>query len=211
MDNDGKSRAKIKRNPFCVRTDFRGVKEKMTQTDIGFDTGKLLWFIMSFTDNRIFLGQQLVKDGNIKLDRVLCDSYAWGPNVNGGESPTISHGRLRFSEGKVDIERSDAIAESIKITGMADKLQFMEFNPSIIRVQYNIPSMDWTLEMDGNKYVTMNLVGVLSGDLAKEKKRFVIEKPQSVLYSNAITIINSNLEIKPTSNSLNRCLTAPPS
>lgn len=183
----------------------------MTQTDIGFDTTKKLWFLQSFTDNRQFLGLQLVKDSNMTLDKVLCDTYAWPANPQTGESPTISHGRFRFSEGDIDIKRNDAIAQSIKITGLNPILQFMEFTPKKIIVQYNLPSMDWTLEMDGNKFVTMNLVGILTGTLMKEKLRFVIEEPDSVLYSNAITIINSNLKIKPVSNTLNRCLSEPPS
>lgn len=183
----------------------------MTQTDIGFDTGKKLWFIQSWTDNRIFLGLQLVKDSNIKLNNVLCDTYAWAPNTQAGESATTSHGRFRFSEGDIEIKRDDAIAQSIKIKGLNDTLQLIEFNPNKIIVQYNLPSMDWTLDMDGNRFITMNLVGVLTGSLLKEKLRFVIENPKSVLYSSAITIINSNLMVRQASNNVNQCLTGPQS
>lgn len=184
----------------------------MTQTDIGFDTVKKLWFIQSFTDNRQFLGLQLIQDANLKLDKVLCDSYAWGANAQAGESVTMSHGRLRFSEGKIDIDRTDAIAKAVTIKGENPVIQFMEMTPKKIIIQFNLPSMDWTLEMDGNKYITMNLVGILTGGLMKDKLRFIIESPKSVLYSNAITIINSNLQIRPKpSNISGRCLSGPPS
>ncbi|GAG27041.1 unnamed protein product, partial [marine sediment metagenome] len=43
----------------------------MSQTDIGFETAKKLWYIKSWTNNRQFLGVQLVHNSNINLIDVV--------------------------------------------------------------------------------------------------------------------------------------------
>jgi len=166
----------------------------MTQTDIGYDTKKKKWYIESYTPNREFLGVQLVHDSNIKLESVIGDTYAWNPSPN--EHTERSQGRMRFfDQDKCEIHKSGAVADSIKITGQY-QLKFQEIKTeNDVAVFYNIPTMDWTLVIDGGKYVTQNMVFELTGELSEQRKNFIIKNPKSILYSPILTLLNSNLEV----------------
>jgi len=64
----------------------------MGQFDLGFDTGKRLWFIQGAGPTRHMLSTIFVKDSNIDLDHVMIDCYAWAEPTN----YKASHGRMRF-------------------------------------------------------------------------------------------------------------------
>jgi hypothetical protein len=55
--------------------------------------------------------------------------------------------------------------------------------------------MDWTITIDGQNYITRNIVGKVTGGLLNDRKRFVIEQPCTVMYSKQITLIDSNLGV----------------
>jgi hypothetical protein len=162
----------------------------MTQTDIGFETSKELWYIESFSDNRQFLGVQLVRGANIRLEDVIVDTYAWKHE----KYANASQGRLRFFDDICTIEKHGAIADSILVEGASDFV-FTRLPAGDIEVKFNLESMDWTLTIGGIDYVTRNFAGKVSGGLLSDRKRFVIEQPESVLHSKDITIINSNLAL----------------
>jgi hypothetical protein len=162
----------------------------MTQTDIGFETARKLWYIESLTDNRQFLGVQLVKDSNIQLDNVIVDTYAWKHE----KYSNASNGRLRFFDDPVTIVKTGAIADSIVVEGDSDFV-FTKLPAGDVEVKFNLESMDWTITIDGEDYVTRNFAGKISGGLINDRKRFVIKQPESVLHSMEMTLINSNLEI----------------
>jgi hypothetical protein len=167
----------------------------VSQTDIGFETAKMLWYIKSFTDNRQFLGAQLVKDAQIRLEDVIVDTYAWAHD----KYVDASEGRLRFFDNPCTIEKSGGLADSVLVEGDED-FAFTKLPAGDIEIQFNLPTMDWTLHLNGQEHITRNLVGKVTGGLLHDnpggvpsRKRFVIEQPESVLYSKDITIINSNL------------------
>jgi hypothetical protein len=162
----------------------------MTQTDIGFETAKKLWYIKSFTNNRQFLGVQLVYDSNIKLDNVKIDTYAWAHE----KYPEASNGRLRFFDDKVSIEKHGSVADSILVEGETD-FTFTALPLAEIELQFNLPEMDWILTIGDKSVITRNLVGRLTGRLINDRKRFIIKQPESLLYSPEVTLINSNLRI----------------
>jgi hypothetical protein len=162
----------------------------MSQTDIGFDTGKELWYIRSLTDNRQFLGAQMVKNANIKLVDVIVDTYAWAHE----KYANASQGRLRFFDDKCIIEKHGAIADSILVEGDSE-FAFVQLPFGDIEVKFNLPTMDWTITIHGQDYITRNFAGKVTGGLLTERKRFVIEHPRTVMYSKDITLINSNLGI----------------
>jgi len=163
----------------------------MTQTDIGFDTGRKLWYIESSTDNRQFMGVQLVHDSNIKLDNVIIDSYAWRHE----KYPDASQGRIRFFDDTCTISKHGSVADSILVEGDKD-YTLKKLPEGNVYIRFNLPTMDWTLKVQDKEYVTRNFSGKIDGELLKNTKRFMIFNPKSVLYSKEITLINSNLEIK---------------
>lgn len=162
----------------------------MTQTDIGFETVKKLWYIKSWTNNRQFLGVQMVYDANIQLRDVVADTYAW----DHPKYENASNGRLRFFDDKVSIEKHGSVADSILVEGNRD-FSFIELPLAEIELQFNLPDMDWILTIEGKSYITRNLVGRMTGKLIVTRKRFVIERPTSLLYSPDVTLINSNLGV----------------
>jgi len=166
----------------------------MTQTDIGFDTQKKLWYIESQTDNRQNLGAQLVLDANINLQNVIVDTYAWKHD----RELTSSHGRVRFFDNdQCTINKKSAVADSIDIKGESSNFDFHNFGVGQdVILKFNLPTMDWTITIAGNDYITKNIAGNVNAKIRKDKLRFIIKRPKSVLYSQVITIINSNLEIK---------------
>jgi hypothetical protein len=167
----------------------------MTQTDIGYDTKKKLWYIESYTPNREFLGVQLVHDANLKLENVIGDTYAWNPNPN--EATKISQGRLRFfDQDKCEIHKRGAVADSIKVTGQY-KLNFQEVKTEgDVAVFFNLESMNWSLMIGDGRYTTQNMVFEMTGELSEQRKNFIIKNPKSILYSPILTLVNSNLEIQ---------------
>lgn len=162
----------------------------MTQTDIGFATDRKLWYVKSWTNNRQFLGVQMVKNSNITLKNVIADTYAWAHE----KYADASNGRLRFFDDPVTIEKKGAIADSIVVEGDSDFV-FIQLPHGDIEVKFNLSDMDWTITIDGVDYVTRNFVGKMTGGMLNERKRFVISQPESVLYSSDVTLINSNLGI----------------
>lgn len=162
-----------------------------TQTDIGYETSKNLWYINDLTNTRQFLGVQLVKDSNIKLDNVIIDTYAWAHDRYGNSS----NGRVRFFDDMCVIKRQGAIADSIEVIG-SSKFNFIKLPSGDIEFKYNLETFDWTMTLQDKEYITRNITGLVSAHLLKERKRFVIEQPKSVLYSKEITLIDSNLGIE---------------
>jgi hypothetical protein len=162
----------------------------MSQTDIGFETVRKLWYIKSWTNNRQFLGVQMVRNSNIRLKNVIADTYAWAHE----KYADASNGRLRFFDDPVTIVKTGAVADSIVVEGDSDFV-FTKLPAGDVEVKFNLLDMDWTITINGTDYVTRNFVGKMTGRMLNERKRFVIELPSSVLHSKEVTIIDSNLGI----------------
>lgn len=162
-----------------------------SQFDIGFDTRKKLWFIEGSASTRWKNSMLLVKDSNIKLENVLVDSYCWADPQN----EIISHGRIRFYGGnKIEAKGDESVLDSIKVTGRSDKFKFIEIEAEKVLIKYNLPSMDWALNIDGTELITKDIKGLISGTLLKDKLRFEL-KGVKLLYSNLVTLINPELKI----------------
>ncbi len=157
----------------------------MGQTDIGFNTGLKKWFIQGMNDSRHVLGQVHLKDSNITLKNVVCDTYAWADQQQDG----LTHGRLRYYDGtKQEIQGTSALAESVKIEGDMQPFKFVKLHGKAI-LKYNIQNLSWSLIIDGNEYITKNIVGKISGTTQKDKIRFLIDE-SDFLFNTYITLIN---------------------
>lgn len=169
----------------------------MTQSDIGLDVQKGLWYLEGKTDNRIYLGVQLVSNGNINLENVMTDTYSWGAEK--GEKIDTSHGRLRIYDGnQCTIKRDHAVADEIDIKGQSNGFFFKELQKANedMTIKYVIPKMEWTIKIGKEFLVTKNIAGNISGTVIDKDKTFRVTKPKSVLYSQLITIVNSPLRVK---------------
>jgi hypothetical protein len=169
----------------------------MTQTDIGRDFEKGLWYLEGRTDNRVTLGAQLVDNGNINLENVMVDSISWGPVK--GDSIDKSHGRMRIYDGnECTMERTYAIADRFDIKGASDGFFFKQLqkHEDDLIIKFNLKSMDWTLTIGNESLITKNYAGNISGTINDEDFTFIVTKPKSVLYSQMITLINSPLRVK---------------
>ena len=163
-----------------------------SQFDLGFDTGKKLWFIQGFNPTRWGNGMIQVRDANIELKNVLCDTYSY-PDPR---TDTISHGRIRFYGGnKIETIGDESVFNSVKITGSDNKFNFIEIQGKKVLLKYNLPSMDWEIDIDGTKLITKDIKGPFTGTLLKDKLRFVL-KDVKILYSNLVTLIDPELEVK---------------
>jgi len=164
----------------------------LSQFDIGFDTGKKLWFVQGCGATRHILSTMFVRDSNITLKNVMCDTYAW-PEPN---AEHISHGRLRFYGGnKIAAKGDEAVLSEITVNGNGDKWHFIELHGKNVIIKYNLPSMDWELDIDGTKLISKDIKGLLTGTIQKDKLRFELHDVH-ILYSNIVSLIDPELKIK---------------
>ena len=163
-----------------------------SQFDLGFDTGKKLWFIEASGPTRWKDSTLYVKDANINLDHVMCDGYGWGDP----RSPDISHMRLRFYGGnKIESHGEESVLEEANITGPQNKFNFIEMKGNLVLIKAILPSMEWEIDVDGNKFITKDIKGPLSGTIMKNRLRFVLKNVR-LLYSNLVTLIDPELNVK---------------
>jgi len=163
-----------------------------SQTDIGFNTVVKMWFVQFMDELRWILGSMHVRN-EVRLRNVVVDGFTWpDPNAR------TSHGRFRFyEENKVSSEGHGTFADAIDITG-PDRaaVPFVEFRNVAPIVKYNIKTMDWTIVIDGQPYVSKNIVGKIT-TRSMSKEPIVAElEPSDVLYSHIVTLINCGLERK---------------
>lgn len=163
-----------------------------SQFDIGFDTVKRLWFIEGSGSTRWKYSMLFVKGANIKLENVMCNTYSWADP----RTERISHQRIRFyGENKIETHGDESIMDEINVQGKPNKFYFNEMFGETVIIKALLHSMEWELEIDGNKYVTKDIVGLYSATLMKEKLRMVLKNVR-ILYSNQITLINPELDLK---------------
>jgi len=91
--------------------------------------------------------------------------------------------------------------DELSVTGPAHEFNFMEILGKEVVIKYNLPSMDWELDIDGTKLISKDIIGLVTGSLSKEKLRLVL-KDVRLLYSNIVTLVNPQLDIKKTDDSL---------
>ena len=163
-----------------------------SQFDLGFDTGKKLWFIEASGPTRWKNSTFYVKNANINFENVMCDGYGWGDP----RSPDISHMRFRFYGGnKIETHGDESVLDELSVKGAPNKFYFQEMFGNLVLIKAVLPSMEWEIDIDGNKYITKDIKGPLTGTLMKNKLRFIL-KDVRLLYSNLVTLINPELDPK---------------
>src|SRR5579872_4468512 len=107
---------------------------------------------------RWILGSLHVR-GEVRLKNVVIDGFTW-PDQNA----RISHGRFRFyEENKVATEGHGTYADHIEVTGpSAEDVAFTEFRDVEPVVKYNVKTMDWTIIIGNQRYVSKNIVGKIT-------------------------------------------------
>ena len=131
-----------------------------------------------------------VKNANVNLENVMCDGYGWGDV----RTPEISHMRLRFYGGnKIEAHGEESILDEINVKGPPNKFYFQEMFGNTVLIKAILPSMEWEIDVDGNKYITKDIKGYLTGTLMKNKLRFVLKNTR-LLYSNLVTLVNPELK-----------------
>ena len=158
----------------------------MSQFDIGFNTSMLKWFVQGYTDSRAMSSMNHINNSNIKLDKVMCDTYAWGGDQ---QNPDVTHGRLRYYSGPTqELKATGNLADSFKVTGDKTPFKFLKLHGKAV-LNYNVSNMTWNIIIDGNTFTTKNIVGLITGETEKKHIRFDIE--ESTIYFNTfITLIN---------------------
>ena len=163
----------------------------MSQHDIGFNTGIMKWFVTSFSGNRsVILGQNHIENSNLKLKDVMCNTYHWGDQQN----PEISHGRLTFYDGnQIEIKATGNLADSYTVTGTDRHFKFTKFMNKSAILKYDLKNAVWKIKIDGNEFITRNIVGLITGVVEKKHVWFDIE-PSNIYFSSIITLINPELD-----------------
>jgi len=162
----------------------------MSQHDIGFNTGLKKWFIQDFSANRsLIIGQKHLKDSNIQIKNVMCNSTMWGDQ----QQPQISHGRLTFYDGNEhEIKQQGNLADSYLVTGPNKHFKFTKFENTKAILKYDLPNGVWNIDIEGNKYTTKNICGLITGKCFKDHVWFDIE-PSNIYFNSYITLINPEL------------------
>jgi hypothetical protein len=163
-----------------------------SQTDIGFNTVVKMWFVQFMDELRWVLGSMHVRN-EVRLKNVVVDGFTWpDPNAR------TSHGRFRFyDENRVATEGHGTFADSIAVTGPSpDAVSFVEFRNVEPIVKYNVKSMDWTIQIGDQKYVSKNLVGKISTRSMSKEPIVAVLEPCDVLHSSIVTLINCDLQSK---------------
>jgi len=155
-----------------------------SQADIGFATDVRRWFITFFSTTRWIINTfQVYK--KLSLKNVTIDTYAWADT----DKEDLSHGRFRFF-GDTDIE---IITDSNDISEVhlssESNVKFIKMNGDL-EIKYNIKSMDWTITIDGNGFVTKDIKGKLTGSMTVDPVRFIGSKKVNIYYSNLVTLID---------------------
>jgi hypothetical protein len=161
-----------------------------SQTDVGFNTVIKMWFLQFMDELRWILGSMHVKN-ELRLKDVVIDGFTWPDSNTRG-----SHGRFRFfEENKVAIEGHGTFADHIDVTGpSSEAIPFTEFKNVEPVVKYNLKTMDWTIIIGGQRYVSKNIVGkITTRSLSKEPIVAILE-PCHILYSEIVTLINCGLQ-----------------
>jgi len=163
----------------------------MSQHDIGFNTVLKKWFIQGFSGNRsVMLDMNMIKNSNIKLTNVMCNTYHWGDQQN----PEISHGRLTFYDGNQQIIKATGnLADSFEVTGKDINFKFIKIMNKASILKYDLPNGVWNINIDGNFFTTRNIVGIVSGVPEKTHIWFKI-KPSNIYFNSIITLYNPELE-----------------
>jgi len=159
----------------------------MSQHDIGFNTGLKKWFVQDFTGNRsLIVGQKHLKDSDIQLENIMCNTTAWGDQQN----PQISHGRLTFYDGnQQDIKQQGNLADSIRVKGSNNYFKFKKFDNTKSVLKYDVSNGIWQIEVEGNKFLTKHIAGLITGKCFKEHIWFDIE-PSTIYFNTFITLYN---------------------
>jgi len=160
------------------------------QTDIGYDTGKKLWFLAFRTKNRWDLGMQFVQNANIKLKKVMADTVCWFDSQN----QEVSHGRLRFYDDNDVSSHGLPIPEEVNISGKSEKLTFSKVVAKEITIKYVINGMMWEIDADGTKYLTRDLKGCMDCTFTSEPVRMKMHNTV-FLHSTLVSIFGSNLSV----------------
>ena len=163
-----------------------------SQTDIGFNTVIRMWFLQFMDELRWILGNMHVRH-EVRLKNVVIDGFTW-PDSNA----RTSHGRFRFyEENKVQMEVQGTYADSIDVVGPNERdVQFVEFNGVNAVVKYNVKTMDWTIIINDQRYVSKNIIGkITTVSLSKEPIVAILER-SNILHSQIVTLINCGLQPK---------------
>lgn len=163
-----------------------------SQTDIGFNTVIRMWFLQFMDELRWILGSMHVRH-EMRLKNVIIDGFTW-PDANA----RTSHGRFRFyEENKVHIEGQGTFADSIDVIGPDGKdVPFFEFKSVDAVAKYNLKTMDWTIIINNQHYVSKNIIGkITTVSLSKEPIVAILER-SNILYSPIVTLINCGLQPK---------------
>ena len=161
-----------------------------SQTDIGFNTIIKMWFLQFMDELRWILGSMHVRQ-EVRLKNVVIDGFTWpDPNAR------TSHGRFRFyEENKVHIKGQGTFADSIDVIGPdGGDVPFVEFQGVEAVVKYNLKTMDWTIIINGQRYVTRNLVGKITTRLLSKEPIVAVLERSNVLYSPIVTLVNCGLQ-----------------
>jgi len=142
------------------------------------------------TGNRsLVIGMNTINESNLKLENVMCNTYHWGDQQN----PAISHGRLTFFDGNQhDIKQTGNLVDSYNVKGLEKHFKFAIFKNKAAVIKYDLQNAVWFIKIDGNDYVTKNIVGIISGVTEKNHVWFDIE-PSNIYFNSTITLINPEL------------------
>ena len=163
-----------------------------SQTDIGFNTVVKMWFVQFMDELRWVLGSMHVRN-EVRLKNVVVDGFTWpDPNTR------MSHGRFRFyDENKVASEGHGTFADSIEVTGPSrDAVSFLELRNVEPTVKYNVKTMDWTLLIGDQRYVSKNIVGKISTKTMSKEPIVAVLEPCDILYSSIVTLVNCDLQAR---------------
>jgi hypothetical protein len=163
-----------------------------SQTDVGFNTIIKMWFLQFMDELRWILGSMHVSK-ELRLKNVIVDGFTW-PDQNA----RTSHGRFRFyEENKVVMEGHGTFADNIDVIGPeAGDIQFVEFKNVEPVVKYNLKTMDWSIFIGSQRYVSKNIVGKISTKQLSKEPIVAALEPCHILYSGIVTLINCGLEKK---------------
>ena len=163
-----------------------------SQTDIGFNTVIGMWFLQFMDELRWILGSMHARE-EVRLKNVVFDGFTWpDPNTRS------SHGRFRFyEENKVHIEGQGTFADTIDVVGpSAEEVAFTEFRDVDSVVKYNVKTMDWTIIIGDQRYISKNIMGKITTKSLSTKPIVAVLERSTILYSSIVTLINCRLQAK---------------
>jgi hypothetical protein len=163
-----------------------------SQTDIGYNVVIKMWFLQFMDELRWILGSMHIRQ-ELRLKNVIIDGFTWpDPNAR------TSHGRFRFyEENKTVMEGHGTFADTLDVIGPdAADIPFIEFKNVEPVVKYNLKTMDWTVIIGNQPYVSKNIVGKITTKQFSKEPIVAMLEPCHVLYSSIVTLINCGLQRK---------------